>query len=62
MLVIRLFAVLALLGIGGSLVAWLLTGNPRYRLLAWTFFRVAVVVLLVFLALFALERVFLPFA
>lgn len=61
MLVIRLFAVLALIGIGGALVAWMLTGNPRYRRLAWNFFRAGVVVLLVFLSLFALERVFVPF-
>lgn len=62
MLVIRLFAILALIGIGGSLVAWLLSGNPRYLRLAWTFFRVALVVVAVFLALFALERIFVPFA
>ncbi|NMF87485.1 hypothetical protein [Aromatoleum petrolei] len=62
MLVIRLFAILAVIGIGGSLVAWLLTGNPRYRLWAWNCFRAGIVVLFVFLALFALERVFVPFA
>lgn len=62
MLLIRLFAVLALIGIGGSLVAWILTGNPKYRLWAWKCFRAGLVVLLVFLALFALERVFVPFA
>ncbi|MDX9700528.1 MAG: hypothetical protein RBT55_13210 [Rhodocyclaceae bacterium] len=57
MLIVRLFALLALIGIGGSLLAWLFTGNPRYRQLAWTFFRAAVVILFVFLALFAIERV-----
>lgn len=62
MIVIRLFGVLALIGIGGSLIAWLLTGNPRYRRWAWNFFRVALVVVFVLLALLALERVFLPLA
>ncbi|MDT3671381.1 MAG: hypothetical protein ROZ37_13760 [Aromatoleum sp.] len=62
MLVIRLFGVLALIGIGGSLIAWMLTGNPRYRVWAWNFFRAALIVVFVFLALLALERVFLPLA
>ena len=60
MLVIRLLAVLALIGIGGSLVAWMLTGNSRYRRLAWNFFRAGLLAVFVFLALFALERVFVP--
>ncbi|WP_332672842.1 hypothetical protein [Aromatoleum sp.] len=62
MLVIRLFGVLALIGIGGSLIAWMLTGNLRYRLWAWNFFRAGLIVVFVFLALLALERVFLPLA
>lgn len=62
MLVIRMFAILALIGVGGSLVAWMLTGNPRYRRWAWNFFRAGLVIVFVFLALFALERVFVPFA
>ena len=61
MLIIRLFMVLALIGIGGSIIAWMLTGNARYRAWAWKFFRAAVVVIFVYLALFALERVFVPF-
>ncbi|NMF97855.1 hypothetical protein GPA27_10695 [Aromatoleum toluolicum] len=61
MLVVRLFAILAVIGVGASLVAWMLTGNPKYRLWAWNCFRVGIVVLFVFLALFALERVFVPF-
>ena len=62
MLLARLLGVLALIGIGGALVAWLLTGNPRYRQWAWNGFRAALVVVLVFLALLALERVLLPLA
>lgn len=60
MLIVRLFAVLALIGIGGAVLAWIFTGDLRYRRLAWMFTRAAVVVLFVFLALFALERVLLP--
>ncbi|NMG33407.1 hypothetical protein GRF61_02970 [Azoarcus sp. TTM-91] len=60
MLILRLCAVLVALGIGGSLLLWLFTGNPRYRRWAWNMFRAGVVVLFVFLALFALERVLAP--
>lgn len=61
MLVIRIFMVLAAIGIGGSVIAWMFTGNARYRTWAWKFFRAAVVVIFIYLALFALERVFVPF-
>lgn len=57
MLLIRLFALLALLCIGGSLVAWILTGNALYRQRAWLFFRIGVVALAVVLVLFAIERI-----
>ncbi|MBL8443314.1 MAG: hypothetical protein JNK52_04635 [Zoogloeaceae bacterium] len=60
MLIIRLFAVLALIGIGGAIIAWIFTGDVRYRDLAWMFFRAAIAVLFVFLALLALERALLP--
>jgi heme O synthase-like polyprenyltransferase len=60
MLIMRLLVLLAVLGIGGSLLLWLLTGNPRYRLWAWKAFRIALVVLFVFFALFVLERVLVP--
>ena len=62
MLVVRLFGLLALIGIGGSLVAWMLTGNARYQRWAWNFFRAGVAVVFVVLTLFALERIFLPLA
>jgi heme O synthase-like polyprenyltransferase len=62
MLVVRLFGVLALIGIGGSLIAWMLTGNPRYRRWAWNAFLAGLVVIFIFLALLALERVFVPLA
>lgn len=60
MLILRLFVLLAVLGIGGSIILWMLTGDPRYRAWAWKAFRIALVVLFVFLALFALERVLVP--
>lgn len=60
MLFVRLFALLALIGVGGSLVAWMLTGNTRYREWAWRFFQAGIATLLVFLVLFAIERVIAP--
>lgn len=60
MVVIRILALLALLGIGGALLAWFFTGDAKYRLWAWNFFRAGLVVLLVFLAAFAVERITTP--
>lgn len=60
MLIVRLFALLALIGVGGSLIAWMLTGNARFREWAWRFFQAGVAILLVFLVLFAIERVITP--
>ncbi|APR03739.1 hypothetical protein [Thauera chlorobenzoica] len=60
MLIMRFLLLLAVLAIGGSVILWLLTGNPRYKSWAWKAFRGAVVVLFVFLALFAIERVLTP--
>ncbi|TAH49496.1 MAG: hypothetical protein EYC67_03955 [Betaproteobacteria bacterium] len=62
MLIMRLLVLLAVLAIGGSVLLWLLTGNPRYRAWAWKAFRITAVVLFVLLALFALERVLVPVA
>ncbi|QDF96010.1 hypothetical protein CJ010_05370 [Azoarcus sp. DD4] len=60
MLIMRLAILFAVLAIGGSLVLWLLTGNPRYRAWAWKAFRVGVAVVFVFFALLLLERVLAP--
>jgi len=38
-----------------SLLAWLITGNPRWRRVAWLVFKYAVFVLLALLLLFAGE-------
>lgn len=57
MIITRILALLALLGIGGSLIAWMLTGNPRYRDWAWTLLKVTLAILLVIFLFFAIERV-----
>ncbi|AVR87873.1 hypothetical protein [Thauera aromatica] len=60
MLIMRFLLLLAVFAVGGAVVLWLLTGNPRYKSWAWKAFRITVVVLFVFLALFAIERVLVP--
>ncbi|TVO56013.1 hypothetical protein [Denitromonas halophila] len=60
MFVIRLAGVLALLMVGGSLILYLLSGNPRYRYWAWVFTRIGLVTLLVFMALLLIERLLAP--
>jgi len=60
MLVMRLLLLFAVLGIGGSVILWLLTGKPRFKAWAWKIFRIVVVLLLAILALFAVERVLVP--
>jgi hypothetical protein len=62
MLILRLLGLLAVIAVGGSIVLWLVTGDPRYRGWAWRAFRIALVVLFLILALFALERVLVPLA
>jgi hypothetical protein len=55
-LAIRLVALAALFAIGGALLAWLLTGNPRYRRMAWNITLGGLVTLLVVLLVFVAER------
>ena len=57
MLIMRFLLLFAVLSIGGSMILWSLTGNPRYKAWAWKAFRATVVVLCVLLALLAIERV-----
>ena len=57
---IRLFAALALLFVGGALVLYLLTGDARYRAWAWKFTRIGALVILAFLALLFVERLVGP--
>ncbi len=56
MIFVRVLALLALLGIGGSLIAWMMTGNRRYRSWAWTILQVTLVILLIVFLFFAIER------
>ncbi len=57
---IRLVGALALVFVGGALVLYLLTGEPRYRALAWTFTRIGALLVLAFLALLFIERLIGP--
>lgn len=57
MFVLRLVAALAVVAIGATALAFLFTRDRRYLLLAWRIVRYTVVVALVILALFFLERV-----
>jgi hypothetical protein len=56
MFLARIIGTLLCLGIGVSLILWMLTGQTQYRTWAWNLFRVGVVAIFVILALFALER------
>jgi hypothetical protein len=61
MLILRVAVVLALLVIAVAVAGYLVTGQVRYRVFAWKTFKVLLAILLVFLGLLALERVFVPF-
>lgn len=58
MVMLRILVLLAAFAIGSSLLAWLLTGNPRYRLWAWNLTRGTLLAVVAVLVLFALERIF----
>jgi len=60
MLLVRFMAVLLSLGIGASLILWMLTGQSRYRAWSWNLFCISMVAAFIILALFALERVLMP--
>jgi ABC-type dipeptide/oligopeptide/nickel transport system permease component len=53
-LLLTLFA-FAVVVLGAAVLAWLLTGDPRWRRIAWTVFKYAVFALLGILLLFAGE-------
>lgn len=59
MLVLRLVGILVLIAIVGALALFLLTRNRRYLTFAWRVFQFAFVFLLVFMALYVLERLVL---
>ena len=60
MLIVRLFALVVVLGFAGLLVAWMLTGNPSYRSRAIRLLKWSGLMLLFILLMFALERVVGP--
>jgi cell division protein FtsW (lipid II flippase) len=55
LVVFRIFGLAVALALGGTVLAWLLTGDRRWLNIAWTIFRYAVFGLLVVLLLFAGE-------
>jgi hypothetical protein len=59
-LVIRIVALAALLAIGGALIAWIVTGNPRYRQLASNMFIGALLIILAVLLAFVADRIANP--
>ena len=59
MLVLRIVGILVLITILGSLTFYLFTRNRRYLTFAWRVFQFAFVFLLVFMALYVLERLVL---
>jgi len=59
MLVLRLMGILVLITIVGSIGLYVFTRNRRYLTFAWRVFQFAFVFLLVFLALYVLERLVL---
>ena len=56
MVIFRLIGILSLLAIGLALVLYLFTRNRRFLTIAWRIFQFAVILLLVFMGLFVLER------
>jgi succinate dehydrogenase hydrophobic anchor subunit len=60
MFVLRVAAVLSLLSIGGALILYLLSGEPRYKAWAGRFARIGAVVVVVFLLLLFIERLLAP--
>jgi hypothetical protein len=56
MLILRLVGILVLIAIAGSLALYVFTRNRRYLGFAWRVFQFAFVFLLVFMALYVLER------
>lgn len=56
MLIIRLAAIAFLLGSVLSLLVWMLTGHMQYRRMAWFFFIVGLVAILVFLLFLVYQR------
>ncbi|MDH3288570.1 MAG: hypothetical protein OEP48_12715 [Betaproteobacteria bacterium] len=59
MLVLRLIGMLVLIALVGALALYLFTKNRRYLTFAWRVFQFGLIFLLVFVTLYALERLVL---
>lgn len=59
MIVLRLVGILALISIGAALILYVVTRNRRYLTFAWRVFQFGLVFLLVFAALYVVERLLL---
>jgi hypothetical protein len=57
MLVLRIVGVLAIIGIGTCAIAYIFSGERRYLTYAWRITKYALVIALIVLSLFFLERV-----
>jgi hypothetical protein len=55
-LVLRIVALLAAIGIGVTVLAWVFTGNRKYLKVAWRIFQFGLAGILVFLAMLFFER------
>jgi hypothetical protein len=55
-LVLRIVALLAAIGIGVTVLAWVFTGNRKYLKVAWRIFQFGLAATLVFLILLFFER------
>lgn len=56
MLFVRVVALAALFAVGATVLAWLLTGNPKYRRLAWNLTLGGLMVIAAILLAFVVER------
>ncbi len=59
MIVLRLIGILVLITVGASLAMYLGTRNRRYLDFAWRVFQLAVVVVMVFMVFYVVERLIL---
>ena len=59
MLVLRLVGILVLVAVAGGIALYLFTRNRRYLTFAWRVFQFGLIFLLVFVTLYALERLIL---
>lgn len=59
MVFLRLVGILVLIAVGSTLLMYLFTRNRRYLHIAWRVIQLAIVFLMVFMALYVIERLVL---